>query len=834
MKHSILPLTLALTLTGLTVSASESDRPAKPNIVLILTDDLGWQDVKCYDIDEPSPMETPTLDALAKKGVLFWQAYSPAPVCAPSRAAILSGLHPARGEMTAVTGGSPPHPANPNAPSISPFYSARMPTERYTLAEAMKAEGYVTAHSGKWHISKNHYDYPTPYYHGFDQSTHHRGVQSSMKPDRLTGFATTDPMDPYRLDANGFPFDVPQDAALTFIKENRAKPFFLYYATWLVHTPIVMRSEALLRKYEKKLGVTLTDEHKKIWKQPGQSNPFYCAMVEQLDYYLGQVFDALENTDDPRWPGHKLVENTYIIFSSDNGGMEGGGGATFTDNFPLHRGKISVHEGGTRVPMIVTGPGIPADVQTDVMANGMDFYPTILSLIQAKKPVNKIFDGCDLVPLLKGDPTDAALVRDAKGQVRDTMMWHFPQMENTSSIRVGNYKLVRRYGGRTPALSLYQLYRTEGGKQMRSDIEETHDLAAAMPEKTAELDALLTKRLKETGGRIPYGNPTSNANLPGKEKAPQVLRHVQKGNMVNVVYRHNGADVVFADLIYSPNSGREWLRASGETIANDRVRFELPEGTTHYYVNLVDENNFMAIYPSIDRPKMKKKGLEMVDVAVFAGYPEPTVGEPINRHAIFKQRTAVQEGRTILASFDFDEQGLTGLDTSDEGLILTDKRNGAQGQSLRMEEVDGLERDWMPLASAPLRFPAVPTAGVYRATLDLMLDRDAPGSVRITLKHERTEAGRLTFGPGDVKANGRNLAALEPGTWYHLDVSGQFGAGSDRQLSIVLTAEDGRRWATQVPYTKYQFDRPSEVQIIGLGAQGTAVQIDHLVVTVEE
>jgi len=121
LKHSILPLTLALTLTGLTVSASESDRPAKPNIVLILTDDLGWQDVKCYDIDEPSPMETPTLDALAKKGVLFWQAYSPAPVCAPSRAAILSGLHPARGEMTAVTGGSPPHPANPNAPSISPL-----------------------------------------------------------------------------------------------------------------------------------------------------------------------------------------------------------------------------------------------------------------------------------------------------------------------------------------------------------------------------------------------------------------------------------------------------------------------------------------------------------------------------------------------------------------------------------------------------------------------------------------------------------------------------------------------------------------------------------------
>ena len=115
-----------------------------------------------------------------------------------------------------------------------------------------------------------------------------------------------------------------------------------------------------------------------------------------------------------------------------------------------------------------------------------------------------------------------------------------------------------------------------------------------------------------------------------------------------------------------------------------------------------------------------------------------------------------------------------------------------------------------------------------------MLDRDAPGSIRITLLQDRIEAGRVTFGPGEVKVGDRNLAALEPGTWYHLDISGQFGAGSDRQLSIVMTAEDGRRWATQVPYTKYQFDRPNDVQIIGLGAQGTAVQIDHLVVTVEE
>lgn len=116
-----------------------------------------------------------------------------------------------------VAGGYPPHAGHPNSAQMAPFYTARMPVDQYSLAEAMKANGDVTAHSGKWHISKHHYDYPTPFYHGFDQSTHDRGVQCTMKPDRLTGFATTDPKNPYRLDENGMPFDVPQDAALNFI-----------------------------------------------------------------------------------------------------------------------------------------------------------------------------------------------------------------------------------------------------------------------------------------------------------------------------------------------------------------------------------------------------------------------------------------------------------------------------------------------------------------------------------------------------------------------------------------------------------------------------------------
>ena len=111
-----------------------------------------------------------------------------------------------------------------------------------------------------------------------------------------------------------------------------------------------MRSEELLRKYERKLDVTITEEHQKAWSMEGQTNPFYCAMVEQFDYYIGRLIAYLENTDDPRWPGHKLIENTYIILTSDNGGMEGYPGEIITDNFPLDRGKLSVRKGAPVCP----------------------------------------------------------------------------------------------------------------------------------------------------------------------------------------------------------------------------------------------------------------------------------------------------------------------------------------------------------------------------------------------------------------------------------------------------------------------------------------------------
>jgi arylsulfatase A-like enzyme len=397
---------LIIILLFLGLSACDTPRPEKPNVVLILADDLGWQDVKCYDIDAPSPFETPNIDQLAEEGIKFWQAYSPAPVCAPSRGAILAGKHPARLQRTHVVGGAPPIPHNEESWStISPWYSGRLPVKETTIAEVLKTNGYTTGHAGKWHIAINHHAFPQPEDHGFDFTIADRGVTNRMTPDRLSDFSTTDSDDPYRLDENGFPRDPNNENALAFLEQAKDKPFFLYYATWLVHAPIQTRSKRLLEKYCEKMDVPFPTDPVG-WEIEGQKNPYYGAMVEMFDYYIGQVINYLKTTDDPRWKGHKLIENSYIIFTSDNGGMEGHPGEIYTDNYPLDKGKINAKEGGTRVPLIITGPGIKPNQESNVMINGVDFYPTILSWTGSKHPNVQELDGVDLSTLLKTNPAD--------------------------------------------------------------------------------------------------------------------------------------------------------------------------------------------------------------------------------------------------------------------------------------------------------------------------------------------------------------------------------------------------------------------------------------------
>ena len=581
-----------------------NERPAKPNVVLILTDDLGWQDVKCYDIDEPSPMETPNIDSLAKQGVKFWQAYSPAPTCAPSRCAIMSGNHPARAQKTHVVGGAPPTPNHKYGwTMMAPWYSGRMPENETTLARVLQSNGYVTGHSGKWHMAIDHKAFPQPEDQGFDWTRSSRGARSGM-PNRVSGFATIQKEDPFRLDENGYPYHQTSEDALTFLRENHQKPFFLYYATWLVHTPIHTRSEQLLEKYCKKLGVERPNDQKG-WTMKGQTNPFYCAMVEELDYYMGKVFDYLKGTQDPRWPGHKLIENTYIIFTSDNGGMEGHPGEVITDNYPLDKGKISAMEGGTRVPLIITGPGIPKGVESDVMVNGLDFYPTLLTLTGTKRPKDKDLDGCDLSDLLLKNPTNSSLVKNKDGKPRNTMVWHFPHsVALESTIRMGGYKLVRNYNHRfderTTELELYQLYKTENGKQVRVDIEEANNLASQHPQLSKELNERLSSILNEMDASYPYYNPQARRVGAEKNLIPKVISHEIQNETVTFSVREQGAKIVRADLIYTNNGGKkyeEWYRIKGKEKTKGTISFNLPEGSTHYYLNLIDENNFLVSYP---------------------------------------------------------------------------------------------------------------------------------------------------------------------------------------------------------------------------------------------
>ena len=611
-----------LLLTGLVHSLlGQSDRPTKPNVVLILVDDLGWQDVICYDVDEPAPYETPNLDKLAQRGVLFTNGYSPAPVCSPSRCAIMSGKHPARTMSTTVASGKPPMPHHPQNSFISPWCRGGMDTKNVTIAEALKSNGYKTGHVGKWHIAVNHYAFPQPVDEGFDFSSHYpgnpqaRGVQNGM-PNRLEGFATTKEKDPYRLDENGYPRDHVTEEALRFFSENKQDPMFLYYASWLVHTPIQTRSKQLLEKYCEKLGYEFPDDPKG-WTLEGQTNPYYCAMVEMIDYYVGKLIGYLEETEDPRWPGHKLIENTYLMFSSDNGGMEGYSNIVFTDNYPLDKGKIHVREGGIRVPFLISGPDIPSGVKSGVVVNGLDFYPTILGWTGTPNSAKQVLDGSDLGPLLQADPTNSAKVVDVRtNQPRESMFWHFPNGYCQQSAHLKNgYKLIYNHPYERQRVELYQLYDTSGN---RVDWEEAKDISKEKPEIAKSMREELLTFLKDLNAGMTNYNPTcTKVKIPGAGKFISVIDQQRTNRRVRLRYKENGAKLVSAKVIYSLNGeskDSEWfpleakmIPASGKNPA--KVEATLPPKTTHYVYNLVDENNFMVTYPQLNKQDLAGSAL---------------------------------------------------------------------------------------------------------------------------------------------------------------------------------------------------------------------------------
>jgi arylsulfatase A-like enzyme len=438
-----------------------------PNVVLILADDLGWRDLACYG---SKLYETPNIDALARDGVRFTQAYSACTVCSPTRAAILTGKYPARLRITDWIPGLPPE----NPKLLVPDWTKYLPLEELTIARALQSAGYATASIGKWHLGGEEY-YPAK--HGFDINI--AGSSAAAPPNYFAPYKiATLPEGP----AGEYLTDRLADEAVRFIEQHRARPFFLYLPHFAVHTPIRGKQD-LARKYRQKI-------------QPGlkQTNAVYAAMIESLDDSVGRIRRKLDEL--------KLADRTVIVFTSDNGGR-----VPTTSNHPLRAGKGSCHEGGTRVPLIIHWPGVtkPGSVsETPVIS--MDLYPTILEITGQSQAARKRVDGIGLVSLLKGE---GALKRDA-------LFWHYPhyqhyQLGGTTpygAIRAGDFKLIEYFDDMR--VELYNL---------REDIGEQRNLAAEMPAKVDELRGRLQAWRKEVRAQMPSRNPDYDPSKPEHDPA---------------------------------------------------------------------------------------------------------------------------------------------------------------------------------------------------------------------------------------------------------------------------------------------------------------------------
>lgn len=430
---------------------------SKPNIIMIVIDDLGWSDVGYNQTTDH--FETPNVDALAQEGLVFDQAYAGAANCAPSRAVLMSGQYGPRHGVYTV---SPSARGNAKARKLIPIKNKRgISTEVITIAESLKTAGYATGNFGKWHLGAD------PDQQGFDVNV--AGSHQGM---------TFHYFSPYKLPNIK---DGPEGEYLTerltnevidWVKSTKDKPFFAYVPYYTVHTPY----QAVLDKVNK--------YHAKGIKDKKQAT--YAAMVEHMDDNVGRILAMLASEN--------LADNTLVIFTSDNGGYRMSSFPT-----PLRGGKGSYYDGGLRVPLIVRWPEkIKAGLDHTPVVNA-DFYPTLVNLAKAELP-NQVLDGVDL---------SAHLLGKEKIANRD-LFWHFPvylqahhaptdqgqdplfRTRPGSSIRSGDWKLIQYFENNE-----FELY------NLANDISEQHNLAKQKPNKVAELKAKLQAWQQQTGADIP-------------------------------------------------------------------------------------------------------------------------------------------------------------------------------------------------------------------------------------------------------------------------------------------------------------------------------------------
>lgn len=481
----------------------QDQKKLKPNIVVFLVDDMGWQDTSVPFWKQVTAFNkryhTPNMERLAREGMKFTNAYAN-PVCTPTRVSLLTGVNAAHHRVTHWT--SPNQNTNtdfadstlnfvdwningfspePNVPRT--FYGTPLPA-------ILRDNGYYTVHSGKAHFGSKGTPGADPINVGFQVNI---GGNEIGHPASYLGEKNYDKPVNGKPNRNAVPGLEAYHGTETFLSDaitiealkalekpvSEKKPFFLYLAHYAVHVPLDPDKRFL-------------DKYLKTGLDSAEAK--YASLIEGMDKSLG---DLLQYLDDK-----KLADNTLIIFMSDNGGLSTKpqrGGDAWTHNLPLKAGKGSVYEGGIREPMLVRWPGVVKPQTTaDQYVIIEDFFPTILEIAGVKSPklIQKT-DGKSFMPVLK----NPALKDDQR-----KLVWHHPNrwiaaegpnIHFASAFRKGDWKLI--YNFREEKLELYNL---------KNDIGEQHDLSVSNPQKTKELAALLTKQLRQWDAQMPVFKKT--------------------------------------------------------------------------------------------------------------------------------------------------------------------------------------------------------------------------------------------------------------------------------------------------------------------------------------
>ncbi|ALO47452.1 Type I phosphodiesterase/nucleotide pyrophosphatase [Pseudohongiella spirulinae] len=457
----------------------------QPNIILIVADDLGWNDITFYGGGVAGgTVPTPHIDSIAHNGVALNQAMSASAICAPSRAALLTGRYPTRFgfEFTPLPNGMAsittrldrsiqadfrrPLISHLDQPGIyqADFDSMGMPGSEITIAELLKTQGYKTVHIGKWHLGSTNGSEPTA--QGFDESLNLAGLLYLPvdHPDAVNARQDFDPIDRFfwsvgrysmnynegpRFEADGYLTDYLTREAIKVIETNRNQPFFLYLAHWAPHSPL----QALKSDYD---ALTHIEDH---------TLRTYAAMIKALDRGVGEVLDALEQNG--------LDDNTIVIFTSDNGGAHYLGLPDI--NLPYRGWKTTFFGGGIRVPLFMQWPaGIEPGSQFDPFTHHTDLLPTLADMAGTSAPSDRLIDGVNLMPHLRGENP---------APPHDTLFW-----------RSGHYQVVISGG--------WKLQQTDRPDEvwlfhLDADPTEQDNLASQHPDKVAELQALLLQHNNE-------------------------------------------------------------------------------------------------------------------------------------------------------------------------------------------------------------------------------------------------------------------------------------------------------------------------------------------------